>query len=150
MTDPARLRAVFDTNIIIAALLSRNPHSPLVELLHRWRDEEFELLYCDDLLSEYREKLVTKGVQLDRRLRFLDDLTSLGNHIPLTPDDLIPRVPDDPDDDVVIACAVAGGATHLVTYDEHLHALSEKVKGVRILDGLHFLYALRGDAPPSR
>lgn len=150
MTDPARLRAVFDTNVIIAALLSRNPHSPLVELLRRWRDEEFELLYCDDLLSEYREKLVTKGVQLNRRLRFLDDLTSLGSRIPLTPDDLIPRVPDDPDNDVVIACAVAGGATHLVTYDEHLHTLGEKVEGVRILDGLHFLYALRGDAPSSR
>ena len=77
-TKSTRLRVVFDTNVVIAALLSRNPHSPLVELLHRWRDEEFELLYCDDLRSEYREKLIAKGIRLDQRLRFLDDLTSLG------------------------------------------------------------------------
>ncbi len=36
-----------------------------------------------------------------------------------------------------------------MTYDEHLHALGEEYEGVRILDGLHFLYALRGDVPPS-
>jgi len=68
--------------------------------------------------------------------------------IPLTEADIIPRIPDDPDDDVVVACAVTGGATHLVTYDDHLHALGEEVEGVRILDGLHFLYVLRGDVPP--
>ncbi len=34
------------------------------------------------------------------------------------------------------------------TYDPHIHALGEVYQGVRILDGLHFLYAVRGDAPP--
>ncbi|RLC90031.1 MAG: toxin-antitoxin system toxin component, PIN family protein, partial [Chloroflexi bacterium] len=62
-------------------------------------------------------------------------------------DDVIRRIPDDPDDDVVIACAIAGGATHLVTYDIHLRSLGEEYQGVHILDGLHFLYALRGDVP---
>ncbi len=146
-TDSARLRAVFDTNVIIAALLSRNPNSPLVELLRRWRNNEFTLLYCDDLLAEYREKLIAK-IEPDKRYRFLDDLVSQSTLIQTSPADLVPRIPDDPDDDVVIACAIAGGATHLVTYDEHLHALGEEYEGVRILDGLHFLYALRGDVPP--
>ncbi|MEA3398082.1 MAG: putative toxin-antitoxin system toxin component, PIN family [Chloroflexota bacterium] len=146
-TKSTRLRVVFDTNVVIAALLSRNPHSPLVELLHRWRNEEFELLYCNDLRFEYREKLIAKGVRFDQRLRFLDDLTSLGALVLLTPDDVIRRIPDDPDDDVVIACAIVGGATHLVTYDIHLRSLGEEYQGVQILDGLHFLYALRGDVP---
>ncbi len=149
MTDSACLRAVFDTNVVIAALLSRNPRSPLVELIRRWREGEFELLYCEELLSEYHEKLTAKSIQADKARRFLDDLISKGTSIVLTPDDVIPRVPDDPDDDVVIACAIVGGATHLVTYDPHLHALGEEHQDVRILDGLHFLYTLRGDTPPS-
>ncbi len=33
MTELARLRAVFDTNVIIAALKSKNPGSPTIELL---------------------------------------------------------------------------------------------------------------------
>lgn len=50
-------RTVFDTNVIIAALKSKNPHSPTVELLERWGNEEFTLVYCDDLLAEYQESL---------------------------------------------------------------------------------------------
>ncbi|MCX6030334.1 MAG: hypothetical protein NT169_13695 [Chloroflexi bacterium] len=68
--------------------------------------------------------------------------------VPLTKDDLVRHVPADPDDDIVLACAIVGRATHLVTYDPHIHALGEAYQGVRILDGLHFLYAVRGDAPP--
>lgn len=148
-TDPTRLRAVFDTNVIVAALLSRNPQSPLVELVRRWRRGEFKLLYCADLLSEYQEKLTAKNVQADRARRFLDDLVSKGTSIALTPADILPRVPNDPDDDMVIACAIAGGATYLVTYDPHLHALGAEYQDVCILDGLHFLYVLRGDVPPE-
>jgi putative PIN family toxin of toxin-antitoxin system len=148
-TDSTRLRAVFDTNVIIAALLSRNPDSPLVELLRRWRNNEFELLYCDNLWGEYLDKLIAKGIEPDKRRRFFDDLVSQSTLIQISPADVIPRIPDDPDDDLIIACAIAGGATHLVTYDEHLHAPGEEYKGVRILDGLHFLYVLRGNAPPS-
>jgi predicted nucleic acid-binding protein len=37
-----RLRAVFDTNIFVAAYLSKSPNSPTVELLQRWLQGEFE------------------------------------------------------------------------------------------------------------
>ncbi|HID61365.1 MAG TPA: PIN domain-containing protein [Anaerolineae bacterium] len=96
VTDPARLRAVFDTNVVVAALLSRNPQSPLIKLVRRWRRGEFELLYCADLLSEYREKLTAKNIQADKARRFLDDLVSKGIFIVLASADIVPRVPDDP------------------------------------------------------
>lgn len=149
MTDKAPLRAVLDTNVVIAALLSRNPHSPLVELLFHWRKGAFTLLYCEDLLAEYRERFVAKHVEVNKARRFLDDLISTGLLTVLTPEDIASCVPADPDDDVVIACAIVGRATHLVTYDPHLHALGEVYRGVRILDGLHFLYVLRGDTRPA-
>jgi putative PIN family toxin of toxin-antitoxin system len=142
------LRAVLDTNVIVAALKSKNPHSPTRELLERWENDEFELLYAADLRVEYAEKLAAKRVERSKAAVFLDRLARLGTLIPLRKADLVSRVPADPDDDVVLACAIVGQATHLVTYDPHLHALGEEYQGVRILDGLHFLYALRGDVPP--
>lgn len=36
----------------------------------------------------------------------------------------IKAIPNDPDDDMVIECAVIGKATHIVTGDKHLLALS--------------------------
>ncbi len=150
MTDQPRLRAVLDTNVILAALLSRNPASPTMELLQRWRRKEFDLLFCADLLLEYREKLIVKKVRPERRIWFLRSLAGRGVLVPLSPADIIPRVPADPDDDVFLACALAGGATHLVTYDPHLLSLNEIYQQqVGILDGLHFLYLLRGDVRPS-
>lgn len=49
MIESARKRAVFDTNVFIAAYITRNPRSPTAELFHRWRNKEFDLLYCDAL-----------------------------------------------------------------------------------------------------
>lgn len=148
MTDPGRLRVVLDTNVVFAGLFSRNPRSSTAEILRRWYDGEFDLLYCEELLLEYREKLAAADIDPLRRVYFLARLIRLGIHIFLTKADIVPRIPNDPDDDVVIACAITGGATHLVTYDDHLQALGEEYEGVRILDGLHFLYALRGNTSP--
>lgn len=141
-----RLRAVVDTNVVIAALKARNPNSPTRELLARWENGEFDWLYSDDLRAEYVAKLKEKQVDPSRARVFFARLKQRGYSIPLTKDDLVHRVPADPDDDIVIACAIVGRATHLVTYDPHLHALGEVYQGVRILDGLQFLRVLRGDA----
>jgi putative PIN family toxin of toxin-antitoxin system len=150
MTEAPRFRAVLDTNVILAALLSRNPTSPTVELLHRWRNDEFTLLHCADLLLQYQEKLTAKRIQPEHRLGFLGSLIAKGISVKLAPSDIVPSVPADPDDDVVLACALIGGATHLVTYDPHLLVLAEMYRQqVSILDGLHFLYILRGDRPPA-
>jgi putative PIN family toxin of toxin-antitoxin system len=115
VTERLMLRAVFDTNVIIAALRSKNPNSPTVELLQRWRRGEFTLIYCDDLQAEYREKFIDRNIDLPIRVTFLNSLFEFGECIQLSSDQIQPRVPVDPDDDVVIACAIAGQATHLVT-----------------------------------
>ena len=149
MTDKPLIRAVFDTNVIIAALKSKNPNSPTVELLKRWRNDEFILLYADDLLLEYREKFITRNIDAALRIAFLASLDVLGERIELAPDQIKRVVSNDPDDDIFIACAIVGKATHLVSYDPHLLNLGESYQGVVILDGLHFLYAVRGDKRPS-
>ncbi len=146
MTEPRQLpRVVLDTNVVLAALLSRNPHSPLVELLRWWRSGAFELLYGEDLMLEYQEKFVQKGISPQKAADFLAELVDRGIFVSLSPADIVPRVAEDPDDDVVLACALVGGATHLVTYDAHLLSLGPVYEGVRILDGLRFLRFLRGE-----
>jgi predicted nucleic acid-binding protein len=62
MIEPARSRAVFDINVIIAAIKARNPASPTAELIRRWLAGEFYLLYSTALLEEYAEKLTARNV----------------------------------------------------------------------------------------
>jgi predicted nucleic acid-binding protein len=117
------LRAVFDTNIFVAAYLSKSPNSPTVELLQRWLQGEFELLYSDDLLAEIDEKLVEAA-------------------------DIQPIILSDPDDDFVLACAIVGQADYLVSYDAHFDVLEGEYQGIQITEALPFLWAVRGEKSP--
>lgn len=145
MTDSIRKRAVFDTNVFIAAHLTKNPNSPTAELLSRWANDEFDILYCDQLLDELREKFVEKGIAQELTNELVDDLDNMGIRVEITPDDIVQVIMGDPDDDIIIACAVVGGATHIVTYDSHFEFLGGQYRGIKIMGGLHFLYEVRGD-----
>jgi len=50
-------------------------------------------------------------------------------------------VPDDPNDDMVIECAVIGNATHIVTGDKHLLRLMN-YQGIAIFKAAEFIALL--------
>jgi len=147
-TERRRLRAVFDTNIFVAAHLSKNPHSPTMELLRRWRQREFELLYSDDLLVEIDEKFSARGIGDEYKDSLLVELRDLATYVEVKPSDVESIIIADPDDDFILACAVVGQADHLVTYDAHFDVLEGEYRGVKITEALPFLWAVRGDRPP--
>jgi len=146
-TERPRLRVVFDTNVVVAALKSRSPQSPTNELLQHWRAGEFDLLYSADLRAEYEDKFTARAIDPLRSQAFLSRLEAFGIRVEVPNVD--PVIEADPDDDIVLACAVSGIATHLVTYDPHFLPLGEEYRGIRIVNGLNFLYLVRGDTPPQ-
>ena len=58
----ASFRAVLDTNVIVAAHRSSGATSPNREILERWRAGDLTLLYSEDVLLEYVEKLIEFGL----------------------------------------------------------------------------------------
>jgi predicted nucleic acid-binding protein len=50
-------------------------------------------------------------------------------------------VPNDPDDDMVVECAVLGRATHIVTGDKHLLALNN-YQSIAIVKAVDFVTLL--------
>ena len=133
---------VLDTNVVVAAIRSRNPNSPTLELLRRWVRCEFVLLYCEDVYAEYVAKLSELATTSSVREMFLATVIRRAEYVAVRDKQVLP-VTADRDDDAVIACAVVGKATHLITYDPHLTALGPHYKAVAILDALSFLQELR-------
>lgn len=144
-----RLRAVFDTNVIVSAYLSRSPTSPTQELINRWLAGEFTLLVCDAIVDEFIEKLTVRGVDREDIETFVALLDAMAEWVDVPAEAIVPRIPADADDDVVVACALAGNADFLVTYDPHFTPLGGTYEGVRITKALPFLWAVRGDQPPK-
>ncbi|MCX6868816.1 MAG: PIN domain-containing protein [Verrucomicrobia bacterium] len=113
------LRAVLDTNVVLAADRTSNPLSPNRAIMDRWLRGEFAWLVSADITAEYAEKLLAKGNRPDMVEAFLTDLFLLAETVEIRFFHFR-HYPVDSDDTVFLLCAINGAATHLVTYDRHL------------------------------
>lgn len=127
------MRIVFDTNVLIAALISRGFCHELLEhcvLTHT-------VIASDFILDEVEEKLVSKfkySVDLAEEAKAL-----LRSRMQIVvPSRLSSPVSRDADDDSVIATAVAGRGDWIITGDRDLLVLKE-FEGVRIVTPRQFL-----------
>ena len=136
------IRAVLDTNVFVSAALSRNPSSPTREILERWEQGEFILLICTPLVEEIVEKLVDHSIDETLIITFVEKLAQAAAWAEVSPEK-IENLLSDPDDNIVVACAVEGGANYLVTYDPHFDSLHGEYQGVKILKAIPFLEVLR-------
>lgn len=136
------LRAVLDTNVVLAADRATNPLSPNKEILSRWANREFTWLVTADIAAEYAEKLLEKGNAPEpveafiTRLFLLTELVEIRffhfRHYPV-----------DSDDTIFLLSAINGAAPHLVTYDRHLSDLDVFYDEFMICKPKEFLSALR-------
>ncbi|MFQ5631941.1 MAG: hypothetical protein ACE5I1_24485 [bacterium] len=78
------LRTVPDTNVIVARQ-NASAKSPNQEYFKRWESGEFELLYADDTLREYNEKLLEKSVPRENIIQRVVAIQKLGIYISILP-----------------------------------------------------------------
>lgn len=123
------MKAVFDTNVLIAALLTEGVCS---KLLIRARKRYFDLISCPFILQEVEQVLIKKfsvtPQETETALSLIIDAVQKVCH----PDEEIPRVCRDADDDHILACAKNAKADYLVTGDGDLLSL-ENYEGTAII-----------------
>ena len=74
--------AVFDTNVLVSALLTKRADSPTVQLLDYVFDGQIVLLYNEAIIREYEEVLHRGHFAFpDERVRDLIDLVKTGLHL---------------------------------------------------------------------
>lgn len=113
--------AVFDTNILISALLSTksNPFRSLALA----KIGKIESITCQEILDEFAEKLIVKfKFSQEMTQAAVEEVASFSRIIKIST--TLKVVEADPDDDMVIECAVVGNATHIVTGDKHLLSIA--------------------------
>lgn len=113
--------AVFDTNILLSALLSSNGNPFRCVALAKIR--QVESVTCQEILDEFAEKLLLKFKFSDEMTQAaVDEVWKFSRLVEISA--TLKAVPADSDDDMVVECAVVGGATHIVTGDKHLLTLT--------------------------
>ncbi len=130
-----------DTNVVIASQKSTSESSPNREFFERWRNDEFEILYSDDTLFEYIEKLRYLGIPEEIMRKLVYAVIELGRHVSIVFYH-IPLYPSDPDDIAFLLCAENGNATHIISYDPHLEEIGYFYT-FRVCGTLKFVLELR-------
>lgn len=147
------MRVVLDTNILARSAYSST--GPAAEWLERIRESDHVLIISSFILSEldrvlrYPRLARFHGLSDDEIARYVTDIEAASlvlesvEHIAET------VVARDPDDDPIVATAVAGQAEVICTLDRHLHAADVRAwcagHDIRILTDVELLAEFRGD-----
>jgi uncharacterized protein len=130
--------AVFDTNILLSALLSTNGNP--FRCLALARIGQVESVTCQEILDEFAEKLLVKfKFSEDMTQAAVEEVRGFSRLVEIT--GTLKTVPADPDDDMVVECAVIGNATHIVTGDKHLLTLTNH-QSIAIVKAAEFVALL--------
>jgi len=124
------LHVVFDTNVLVSSLIRRRKPR---ELWNKVLEGKIKIITSDELLAEFSEVIVRphfkrylRRSRLNKFHRILLQkitITKVKTHLP--------KISEDPDDNMVEA-AFSAGADYIVSGDKHLLALKE-FKGIKIV-----------------
>lgn len=128
------MKAVFDTNVLFAAVISQGI---CAKLLLRARRGDFQLVICPGIRKELVEVLRAKTkappAEVRQALALVDESIAETRR----PPGKVRGICRDPDDDHVLDCLAAAGAAYLVTGDADLQVLKE-FQGAKILSPREF------------
>ena len=120
------LRVVLDTNILVSGILSRK--GAPAQALDAWRERRYLLVTSPSLIAEIR--LVLHYPRIRDRYALtdedIDQIIALLEHEALLVSGetkLNGAIPSDPQDEIVLACAIEGQVDMIVSGDHHLLGL---------------------------
>ena len=128
------MKAVFDTNVLIAAFLTEGICAKLLVRAHR---RDFDLILCDGILQEFervlKKKFAASPHEISEALTILSEATQeiLGQTNSIIP------ICRDSDDDLILACAKDAAAGYIVTGDEDVLVL-KNYERIRIVNPREF------------
>mgnify|MGYP001010084740 CR=1 FL=1 len=119
------IKAVFDTTVLVAALLT--PKGLSRALIDCAKANEFELCLSAEIITETHSRLL-KHQHLRKQYRYSDEevayfISGLRYRVTLVSDLPPVQVVRDPNDDFVLATALKASANYLVAYDKGLLVL---------------------------
>ena len=133
------MKITVDTNILVSATFWSGPSEKIIS---KAEAKEIQLILSNDIIKEYSEVLEYKEIQDKIKDKKLEMKRTVGKIILMStiiePKTKLRIVKDDPDDDKILECAVAGKVDCIVTNDNHLLKL-KKFRNISILTPNEFL-----------
>jgi putative PIN family toxin of toxin-antitoxin system len=137
------MQVVLDVNVLISAVISSR--GAPAQILRHWEEERFDLVVSPPILEELERVIRYPRIQQRYNLperevaRFLQLIRS--GAIVVEPEVEVTAIERDPSDNRYLECAVEGGASYIISGDQHLLELGE-FGGIVILAPAGFIVVL--------
>jgi putative PIN family toxin of toxin-antitoxin system len=131
------IKVVLDTNVIISAILFGGLPRKVFELVIKG---ELEVYISAPILDEIKDVLIRPkfGFSTEQAGKIADEIYSISRFV--SPQKHITVVKDDPDDNMILECAVKAHASYIITGDSHLLDIMA-FKEISIISPAEFLEA---------
>ena len=146
VSESVNLRVVLDSNVLISVFLAQNRTLLSTELYRKCLLSDM-LYTAEEILAETRRVLLERerirrshpysDEQVERFIGFVREDSTVVTNLPT-----LRVVERDPDDDMIIACAVVADADYIVSRDRDLLDLGEYA-GIEIVAPETFIHRLR-------
>lgn len=128
MPERKKLRVVIDTNLLISAAIVIN--SPPDKLITAWLKKAFIMLISAEQLEEIKDvsrrgKIKAYPLFTKRVTELIENIEFVAENIEQQTNKDLPIRGRDPEDDYLLAIALAGNADYLITGDQDLLVLNE-------------------------
>jgi putative PIN family toxin of toxin-antitoxin system len=141
------LKVVLDTNVFVSSLLVKTGLP--AQVLDTWRERRYLLIISPAIIAEIRVTLNYSRIR--RKYGITDEdveqlVTLLENDALLVPGeaDVTGSIPEDPADEMILACAIDAEADVIVNGDHHLLGLGS-YRSIPILTARQLLERLEMD-----
>lgn len=137
-------KAVLDSNIIVSALIV--PHGKPAQIILYAKQGKFTCILSAEILQEVRGILTRRHIQkkyhpteeaIEKLLSVLQELSVM-----ISVQNIENVIPNDPPDNIVLACAVEGNADYLVSGNLYFINLKE-YRNVKMVTPAQFLETLK-------
>jgi len=133
------IKVVLDTNISVSAFITGRGNEWTI--LDKVLKGELTSILSDELVKEFDEVISRPKFGYTRsQIESMKLLLVEVSHI-VVPEIRLDAIKDDPQDNRVLECALAGGADYIISCDRHLLKLGE-YSGIKIVRSREFLKIL--------
>ena len=134
------MKVVLDTNVFVSSFF--NPKGYPKKVIDLWKKGEIILCLCAEILEEYVEVLSRLGLEGEPEMRELLGLFKKRINLEFVAiDGSLQLIPEDPDDNKFIECALNSHADVVISGDKHLKEL-RRYKEILILSPADFIGSL--------
>lgn len=136
------MKITTDTNVLISSTFWYGDSNRILEKVE---NNEVELILSKEIIKEFSEvlnykeikdKIKNKNLEINRTKEKIISLSTL-----VEPKLKFNEIKDDPDDNIILECAVEGNVDFIISQDKHLLKLKE-FKKIKIITPEEFLKIL--------